>query len=74
MYSISALTDRSGVCSQMSETSVGCMQEWLDQYGPFDAIVDGANIGLYNQNFGDGGFNFFQVCAMYYLEGDSSYI
>lgn len=42
------------------------MQAWLDRHGPFDVIVDGANIGLYNQNFSDGGFNFFQVC-------DSSY-
>ena len=42
------------------------MQAWLDEHGPFDAIVDGANIGLYNQNFGEGGFNFFQVWAMCY--------
>lgn len=24
-------------------------------------IVDGANVGLFNQNFGEGGFNFYQV-------------
>ncbi|KAH8934065.1 hypothetical protein BDL97_18G064700 [Sphagnum fallax] len=38
-------------------------QAWLDRHGPFDAIVDAANVGLYNQNFGDGGFNFFQLNA-----------
>jgi len=38
------------------------MQAWLDRHGPFDVIVDGANVGLYNQNFSDGGFSFFQVC------------
>jgi hypothetical protein len=36
-------------------------QAWLDQHGPFDAIVDAANVALHNQNFGDGGFNFYQV-------------
>ncbi|KAL3685698.1 hypothetical protein R1sor_003720 [Riccia sorocarpa] len=39
-------------------------QEWLDRHGPFDAIVDGANIGLYNQNFAQGGFNFHQLNAV----------
>ncbi|CAK9275742.1 unnamed protein product [Sphagnum jensenii] len=39
-------------------------QAWLDRHGPFDAIVDAANVGLYNQNFGDGGFNFFQLNAV----------
>ncbi|KAL3675063.1 hypothetical protein R1sor_025011 [Riccia sorocarpa] len=39
-------------------------QEWLDRHGPFDAIVDGANIGLYNQNFAQGGFNFYQLNAV----------
>jgi proteinaceous RNase P len=43
-------------------------QACLDRHGPFDAIVDAANVGLYNQNFGDGGFNFFQVnlCLPYF--------
>ncbi|KAL2603159.1 hypothetical protein R1flu_017246 [Riccia fluitans] len=39
-------------------------QEWFEQHGPFDAIVDGANIGLYNQNFAQGGFNFYQLNAV----------
>lgn len=25
-------------------------QKWLDYYGPFEAVVDGANVGLYSQN------------------------
>jgi len=37
------------------------VQAWLDRHGPYDAIVDGANVGLYNSNFGKGGFNFYQV-------------
>lgn len=38
------------------------LQGWLDRNGPFDVIVDGANVGMFNQNFGEGGFNFYQVC------------
>ncbi|KAG9147766.1 hypothetical protein Leryth_018820 [Lithospermum erythrorhizon] len=33
------------------------IQEWLQKHGPFDAIVDGANIGLANQHH----FNFSQL-------------
>ncbi|KAG0617163.1 hypothetical protein M758_5G169300 [Ceratodon purpureus] len=36
-------------------------QGWLDRNGPFDVIVDGANVGMFNQNFGEGGFNFYQL-------------
>lgn len=25
------------------------MQKWLDYYGPFEAVVDGANVGLFSQ-------------------------
>lgn len=25
------------------------LQKWLDYYGPFEAVVDAANIGLYSQ-------------------------
>ncbi|GJS47092.1 proteinaceous RNase P 2 [Tanacetum coccineum] len=32
-------------------------QDWLDQRNEFEAIVDGANIGLYQQNFAEGGFS-----------------
>lgn len=28
------------------------VQEWLQRHGPFDAVVDGANVGLaYQRNF-----------------------
>ena len=33
------------------------IQEWLQRHGPFDAVVDGANLGLANQRT----FNFGQV-------------
>lgn len=26
------------------------MQEWLETHGPFDAVIDGANVGLINQH------------------------
>lgn len=32
-------------------------QAWLDQYGPFDAVIDGANVGLNRQQ----NFSFFQL-------------
>ena len=39
------------------------LQAWLDRHEPFDVIVDGANVGMFNQNFVEGGFNFYQVCV-----------
>ena len=33
------------------------VQDWLQEHGPFDAVVDGANIGLINNH----SFNFTQV-------------
>ena len=36
-------------------------QEWLSQHGPYDVIVDGANVALYGQNFAEGGFSFGQL-------------
>ncbi|XP_024526419.1 proteinaceous RNase P 1, chloroplastic/mitochondrial [Selaginella moellendorffii] len=36
-------------------------QEWMAEHGPFDAIVDGANVALFNQNFSAGGFSFSQL-------------
>lgn len=34
---------------------------WLARHGPFGAVVDGANVALYGQNFEKGGFNFGQI-------------
>ncbi|KAJ7981147.1 proteinaceous RNase P 1 [Quillaja saponaria] len=36
-------------------------QAWLDKHNDYKAIVDGANIGLYQQNFADGGFSTSQL-------------
>lgn len=36
-------------------------KDWLETHGDFEFIVDGANIGLYQQNFADGGFSVSQV-------------
>lgn len=39
-------------------------QEWLEVHNDCDTIIDGANIGLYQQNFADSGFNLPQVEAV----------
>ena len=38
--------------------------EWSERHGPFDTIIDGANVGMFNQNFEDAHFNFHQVEKM----------
>lgn len=35
--------------------------EWSKENGPFDTIVDGANVGMFKQNFENSEFNFNQV-------------
>lgn len=40
------------------------LKDWLDKYGDYEAIVDGANVGLYQQNFADGGFSVSQVVQL----------
>lgn len=39
-------------------------QEWLDKHAKYEALVDGANVGLYQQNFADGGFSIYQLDAI----------
>lgn len=39
-------------------------QEWLEAHQEYEAIVDGANIALYQQNFADGGFSLVQLDAV----------
>ncbi|XVF46888.1 hypothetical protein PTKIN_Ptkin03bG0064300 [Pterospermum kingtungense] len=39
-------------------------QDWLEENADFEAIVDGANIGLYQQNFAEGGFSLLQLDAV----------
>ncbi|KAI4382255.1 hypothetical protein MLD38_008243 [Melastoma candidum] len=39
-------------------------QAWVEEHADYEAIVDGANIGLYQQNFADGGFNVAQLEAV----------
>ncbi|CAN1294353.1 Proteinaceous RNase P 3 [Linum perenne] len=36
-------------------------QDWLKMHADYDAIVDAANVGLYQQNFSEGGFSVSQV-------------
>ncbi|XP_038705820.1 proteinaceous RNase P 2-like isoform X1 [Tripterygium wilfordii] len=39
-------------------------QDWLEKHADYEAIVDGANVGLYQQNFADGGFSVSQLDAV----------
>lgn len=39
-------------------------QDFIARHGPFDVIVDGANVGFNNQNFSDGAFSYTQVDAV----------
>ncbi|KAH9311301.1 hypothetical protein KI387_026336, partial [Taxus chinensis] len=48
-------------CEREANQNFKNFQEWLDLHGPFEYIVDGANIGLYQQNFSDGGFSVNQL-------------
>ncbi|XP_020577508.1 proteinaceous RNase P 2 [Phalaenopsis equestris] len=36
-------------------------QEWLDNHTFYEAVIDGANVALYQQNFADGGFSLSQL-------------
>ncbi|MFS7915405.1 putative ribonuclease P [Helianthus anomalus] len=47
-----------------SLTDIRFFTNWLDQHNDFEAIVDAANIGLYQQNFADGGFSVPQLEAV----------
>ncbi|KAG6591020.1 putative membrane protein, predicted efflux pump [Phytophthora cinnamomi] len=39
-------------------------KQWLEQHGPFDVVIDAANVGYCNQNFEGGGFNYRQIELM----------
>ncbi|CAN0900471.1 Proteinaceous RNase P 3 [Linum grandiflorum] len=39
-------------------------QDWLEKHSNYDAIVDAANVGLYQQNFVEGGFSVAQSSFM----------
>ncbi|KAJ0403751.1 hypothetical protein ATCC90586_006561 [Pythium insidiosum] len=38
--------------------------EWLTTKGPFDIIIDAANVGYFNRNFDGGGFSYRQIQLM----------
>ncbi|KAK6119898.1 hypothetical protein DH2020_046372 [Rehmannia glutinosa] len=39
-------------------------QDWLGQHSEYETVVDGANVGLYQQNFAEGGFSIAQLDAV----------
>ncbi|XP_073129822.1 proteinaceous RNase P 1, chloroplastic/mitochondrial [Henckelia pumila] len=44
-------------CQKEARKNFVQFQEWLQQHGPFDAVIDGANLGLANQHV----FSFSQI-------------
>ncbi|CAH2059812.1 unnamed protein product [Thlaspi arvense] len=44
-------------CEREVKSNFNQFQEWLQRHGPFDAVIDGANMGLVNQR----SFSFFQL-------------
>ncbi|XP_015873425.3 proteinaceous RNase P 2 [Ziziphus jujuba] len=57
--SVASLAMEREVKSNFSE-----FQDWLEKNADYNAIVDGANVGLYQQNFSDGSFSVSQVDAV----------
>lgn len=57
--SIASLAKEREADSKFSE-----FQNWLESHAHYEAIVDGANIGLYQQNFEDGTFSLPQLKAV----------
>ncbi|XP_029118354.1 proteinaceous RNase P 2 isoform X2 [Elaeis guineensis] len=47
-----------------SKSNFRTFQEWLEKHSEYEAIIDGANVGLYQQNFADGGFSLSQLDAV----------
>ncbi|XP_073056252.1 proteinaceous RNase P 2-like isoform X1 [Primulina eburnea] len=39
-------------------------QDWLEKHSDYETVIDGANIGLYQQNFAEGGFSIEQLDAV----------
>ncbi|KAG8387511.1 hypothetical protein BUALT_Bualt02G0028700 [Buddleja alternifolia] len=39
-------------------------QDWLEEHSEYETVIDGANIGLYQQNFEEGGFSIAQLDAV----------
>ncbi|KAI9912044.1 hypothetical protein PsorP6_009519 [Peronosclerospora sorghi] len=39
-------------------------KRWLGEFGPFDVVIDAANVGYCNQNYQGGGFDYGQIKLM----------
>ncbi|KAJ6853787.1 proteinaceous RNase P 2 [Iris pallida] len=39
-------------------------QDWLEKHAQYEAVIDAANIALYQQNYADGGFSLSQIDAV----------
>ncbi|KAH9622954.1 hypothetical protein KSS87_011491 [Heliosperma pusillum] len=47
-----------------SKSNFKSFMDWLEEHSDYEAVVDAANIGLYQQNFADGGFSIAQLDAI----------
>ncbi|CAO2196098.1 unnamed protein product [Urochloa humidicola] len=52
------------VLERETKANFSHFQEWLEENKDYEAIVDGANIALYQQNFAEGGFSLTQLDAI----------
>lgn len=49
------------------------LKDWLEQHSGYETVVDGANVGLYQQNFAQGGFSIAQVLEFEFFFGIVSF-
>lgn len=64
-----AVFEKLAISRESSSDHFHSFMSWLDQHGPFDIIVDGANVAFHKQNFEAGAFSFNQIGRMMqYLE------
>lgn len=49
-------------CQREVKAGFNKFQDWLEKHGPFDAVIDGANVGLINQHH----FSFIQLKRVVY--------
>lgn len=40
-------------------------KEWLDEHGPFDVVIDAANVGYFNQNYAGYASRACLLCALF---------
>lgn len=52
-------------CGVAVHPTLQTFRRWLDQKGPFDITIDGANLAFYGENYLGGGFKCWKVKVAY---------